>query len=114
MLRRTKVTAHIGYGLRTPDKDHEPGAVKRLHRLAGRVDNLTVARLDDPHPHCLIHDNTWINSSFDWLSYRGNPSRICRREEGTLVRATDIVNERHTQYAAANESAHRIASERNK
>jgi predicted phosphohydrolase len=49
----------------------------------------------------LIFDDTWINSSFDWLSFRGGPERIYRREEGTLIRATDVVNEKYSEVLAA-------------
>ena len=47
--------------------------------------NLTLVRLRDAAPPCLIFNDTWINSSFDWLSFRGRPERTYRREEGTLI-----------------------------
>lgn len=98
MLRKPGITAHIGYGLTTPDRDHEDKAVKRLELLASRHKNLTLAHVDQPSSHALIFDDTWVNSSFDWLGHRGGPL-VFRREEGTLVRADKAVDDRHTQHA---------------
>ncbi|SEH02375.1 hypothetical protein SAMN05444920_12633 [Nonomuraea solani] len=106
MLRRTSVSVHIAYGPANQDSS----AVKRLRRLADRHDNLTLTRLDEPYPHCLIFDDTWINSSFEWLSYRGGSSPIYRREEGTLIREIDFVDGRHAQYVGLIESARRDTS----
>ena len=98
MLRQPGITAHIGYGLMTPSRDHEDRAVKRLQLLASRHENLTLAHVDQPHPHALIFDDTWVNSSFDWLGHRGGPL-VFRREEGTLIHADQAVHDRHTEHA---------------
>jgi hypothetical protein len=105
MLRRPGLVARIAYGLGQPDSEQDTSAVRRLHQLARRHNNLTVVNLTDPHPHALISDDTWINSSFDWLSFRGEPTRVYRREEGTLIRATDVVDDRYAHYAALIELA---------
>ncbi|PQP21141.1 hypothetical protein [Rhodococcus opacus] len=98
LLRRRGLTAHIAYGLGQADSYHDAGAVKRLGTLARRFDNLTFSHIQDVHPGILIFDDTWVNSSFSWLSYRGTPRRTYRKEEGTLVRSMDIVDDRYTQY----------------
>lgn len=113
MLRRPGLTAHIAYWPAASDSESDAGAVKSLNRLAERHGNLTVARLDEYHPHCLIFDNTWINSSFDWLSYRGGTSRTYRRDEGTLIRAHATVDDHYSHCSMAVESVHRAASNQN-
>ena len=101
MLRRRGLVAYIAYGLGHPDDEHDTEAVDRLRKLDERFPNFTLVRLRDALPHCLIFDDTWINSSFDWLSFRSGQERTYRREEGTLISAANIVNERHAEAVAA-------------
>ncbi|MFI9009914.1 hypothetical protein ACIGNX_22045 [Actinosynnema sp. NPDC053489] len=99
MLRRTGLTAHIAYGLGRADQRHDAEAVKRLQALTRRHRNLTVVELSSEQPNVLVFDDNWVNSNFDWLSFRGAPTRPYRREEGTLVRVKSAVDERYTHYA---------------
>lgn len=100
MLRRRGLVAYIAYGLGHPDDEHDTNAVDHLKELDERFPNLTLVRLRDVLPHCLIFDDTWINSSFDWFSFRGGQERTYRREEGTLISAANIVNDRFAEAAA--------------
>lgn len=104
LLRRRGLVAHIAYGLGHPDREQDTEAVNRLLKLDERFSNFTLVRLRNAVPHCLIFDDTWINSSFDWLSFRGGPERAYRREEGTLIRAATIVNDQYAEAVAAIES----------
>ncbi len=104
MLRRRGLVAHIAYGLGHPDDEHDTEAINRLSKLNARYPNLTLVQIRNALPHCLIFDDTWINSSFDWLSFRGGRERAYRREEGTLISAAGIVNERYTEAVATIES----------
>lgn len=101
MLRRRGLVARIAYGLGRPDSEHDAGALARLTRLAETHHNLILVRIDDNHPHDLIFDDTWVNTSFGWLSFRGGRNRVYRREEGTLIRSVEAVDERHAQGASA-------------
>lgn len=101
LLRRRGFVAHIAYGPNQSDREHGKEAIKRLSLGHERFSNLTVIQLSDPHPPCLIFDETWINSSFDWLSFRGGPERTYRREEGTLIRATGVVDDKYSEVLAA-------------
>ncbi|UVS78421.1 hypothetical protein Actkin_02154 [Actinokineospora sp. UTMC 2448] len=103
LLRRRDMTARIAFGLGR--SDHDPEALNRLQRLADTHHNLTLVRVDEPLPHDLIYDDTWVNTSFDWLSYRGGPARVYRREEGTLIRAAAAVDDRHATCAAIIDAA---------
>ncbi|MCK2240986.1 MULTISPECIES: hypothetical protein [unclassified Crossiella] len=105
LLRRRGFLAHIAYGLGHPAREHDSEAINRLRKLAERYPNLTLVRLREAVPGCLIFDDTWINSSFDWLAYCGGPDRAYRREEGTLIRATDIVNNRYAEAVATLKSS---------
>ncbi|GAB3900290.1 hypothetical protein GCM10029964_087430 [Kibdelosporangium lantanae] len=101
LLRRKGLTAHIAYGLGHPDREQYTEALTRLRRLNDRYPNLTVVRLRSAAPHCLVFDDSWINSSFDWLSFRGGAERAYRREEGTLIRSASIVDHRYAETVAA-------------
>lgn len=105
LLRRKGLVAHIAYGPGSPAPDSGSEAVSRLHKLGESASNLIVGRLRDALPPCLIFDDTWINSSFGWLSYRGGPARAYRREEGTLIRAASVVNDKYAEAVAVIESA---------
>jgi hypothetical protein len=104
LLRRRGLVAHIAYGPSQSDREHGKEAINRLTRLDERFSNINVIRISDPRPPCLIFDDTWINSSFDWLSFRGGPERIYRREEGTLIRAADVVSDKYSEVLAAIDS----------
>ena len=101
LLRRRGFVAHIAYGPSQSDREHGKEAIKRLSAGQDRYSNLTVVQLTNSRPPCLIFDETWINSSFDWLSFRGGPERVYRREEGTLIRATSVVNDKYSEVLAA-------------
>ncbi|NKS84117.1 hypothetical protein GS530_24420 [Rhodococcus hoagii] len=100
MLHRRGLIAHIAFGLGNTDSYQDPDAIQRLKALDRRFGNLTVTHLCDAHPSILIFDDTWVNSSFAWLSFRGEPPRAYRKEEGTLVRSKSIVDERYAEYTA--------------
>ncbi len=40
----------------------------------------------------------WINTSFNWVSFRGDPNRTFRMEEGTLVQIPSEVDKAYKQY----------------
>jgi hypothetical protein len=106
LLRRKGFVAHLAYGLGRPEDDtrSDRRAVDDLKHLAGRYKNLTFKRLNT-HAKVLIWDNAWINTSFNWFSFRGDPRRAYRMEEGTLVRVPEIVEREHQKYAALIDAA---------
>ena len=49
-------------------------------------------RLGDTHAKILIKDDDWlVITSFNWLSFRGDPKRTFREEWGTRVAIPDQV-----------------------
>jgi hypothetical protein len=57
-----------------------------------------LARLKNTHAKILIFDQTWVATSFNWLSFRGDPSRTYRMEEGTMVRIPTLVDREYERY----------------
>jgi hypothetical protein len=98
MLRRSSPTVHIGYGLGRDLAHSDKTAVNRLRGLERQYKSLTVAHVRDARPNILIFDDTWVNSGFDWLSFRDQPTHTYRPEEGTLVREKAYVDEQYSRY----------------
>ncbi|MGE2834682.1 hypothetical protein [Mycobacterium sp. SMC-4] len=59
-------------------------------------------RLKNTHAKILIYDGIWINTSFNWLSFRGD--RTFRMEEGTLVQIPSEVDKAFAQYVGVLET----------
>lgn len=87
---RVCIAHGIDDGASTPEWDRR--AEEALHKLAQRYENFTFARLGDTHAKVLAVDDRYvIVTSFNWLSYQGDPNRPFRDERGTLVTvATEI------------------------
>lgn len=86
------VSVHIGYGL--GPEEGPPGAIRKLQKLAGQFQNFQLVRLGDTHAKILIKDEDWlVTTSFNWLSFRGDPKRAFREEWGTRIAISDQVRE---------------------
>ena len=57
-----------------------------------------MVRLQNTHAKILIFDGLWITTSFNWLSFKGDPNRTYRMEEGTLVQIQSEVDKAYRQY----------------
>ncbi|MCZ4103043.1 hypothetical protein [Streptomyces sp. H39-C1] len=96
---RRNVAVHIAHGIGTDDNGSHAGALRKLENLAQRYpEKFTFSRLRSTHAKILIFDDTWINTSFNWLSFSGSRDRTYRMEEGTLVRGTNIADEHYQRY----------------
>lgn len=101
--RRLKdgVSVAIGHGYGPDDRGSDSNALKALESLRRRFPSLfSLVRLSSTHAKVLIYDDTYITTSFNWLSFRGDPTRTYRMEEGTLVRSriyADKVFERYSR-----------------
>lgn len=79
------VEVHIGYGL-GEDVGKTTRAIEELEKLARLRANLSFVRLGDTHAKILIKDSDWlVTTSFNWLSFKGDPKRTFREEWGTKV-----------------------------
>jgi hypothetical protein len=91
------VSVHIGWGI-SQDEASEPNAdksvLRRLEELSRRYPGLNVRRLGGVHAKILISDSRYvIVTSFNWLSFRGDPSRTFRDERGTLISRAEYVDD---------------------
>ncbi|MFJ8641920.1 phospholipase D-like domain-containing protein [Streptomyces sp. NPDC093610] len=93
------VTVHIAYGYQDNDTKTDPAAVRKLENLAARyTDKFTFTRLKSTHAKVLVFDDVWITTSFNWLSFKGDPDRTYRMEEGSLVRNRQVADTYYSRY----------------
>ncbi|MGD9734763.1 MAG: phospholipase D-like domain-containing protein [Solirubrobacterales bacterium] len=98
------VEVHIGWGIAKDERDEpdaHPRAMERLNRLAESYPNLVLRRLGDTHAKVLICDRRYVVvGSFNWLSFRGDPKRTFRDEQGTLVSVPEYVEREYAKFRA--------------
>jgi len=91
------VNVYIGYGLGNEDdgeKKRDADARKDLEKLMKSYDRFFFKRTGDTHAKVLIKDHDYfIITSFNWLSFKGDPHRTFREEWGTLVAIPNVVDE---------------------
>lgn len=97
---RADVDVTIAHGIGDDDTGSDERALRKLKNLADRYDNFEFARLSNTHAKILIFDDIWVSTSFNWLSFRGDPDRTYRMEEGTLVAIPAKVQQQYEQYQA--------------
>ena len=96
---RAGVEVTIAHGYGDDDSGSDEYALKRLENLHSRYrDRFTLARLKNTHAKILIFDGQWVSTSFNWLSFRGDPERTYRMEEGTLVSIPNRVDAAYERY----------------
>eukprot|EP01036_Dinobryon_divergens_P033746 gene33746-43610_t len=94
------VRVHIGYGI--GDDGRESNAIRELRKMAAEDDRLVFKHFGDTHAKVLIKDNDWfVTTSFNWLSFRGDPKRTFREEWGTQVALRGVVAKPDNQDAFA-------------
>lgn len=87
-LLENGVDVKIAYGIGSQQKEGRLDKLGRqaLVQLEEQFENLKVARLGNTHAKVLISDEKFvIVTSFNWLSFKGDPDRPFRDERGTLV-----------------------------
>lgn len=91
------VDVTIAYGISRKDKganDQDMNAEKLLKKLSDKYANFQLKRKGNTHAKVLIKDSDFfVTTSFNWLSFRGDPKQPFREEEGTYVTGDTIVNE---------------------
>lgn len=91
----------IGYGIGDVGtetvalKPHAEKARGMLRDLSERYPKFTFLRLGGTHAKLLVKDDQYaVITSFNWLSFRGDPSKKFRDEQGVLIQRADMVNEK--------------------
>jgi hypothetical protein len=93
------VEVHLGHGYGRDDRGSDESALARLAELKSRFpESFNLVRLPNTHAKILISDDYWISTSFNWLSFQGNPDRTYRMEEGTIVRITSQVDKAYQRF----------------
>lgn len=97
-LLKKNVKVFIGYGLGEDDpqmSDSDQRAEQDLRKLAARYAHFAFVRLGDTHAKVLISDRRFIvTTSFNWLSFRGDPNRTFRDEQGMFVALPEFIDQR--------------------
>lgn len=82
LKRGVEVTLVYGY---EDGKGDDPRSIELLEKLCTK--GLRLMRHKNTHAKIMIVDNRVIFTSFNWLSFRGDPSRTYRMEEGLELRS---------------------------
>lgn len=100
-LASSGVSVVIGYGIDGdgPAGDGDRLVERKLTDLAGRHENFRFVRLGDTHAKILIVDHSYaVVTSFNWLSFKGDPNRPFRDERGTMITIESEVDRLHSDY----------------
>ncbi len=86
-LLNRDVQIYIGYGISNKiDKKNNESSILELRALEKRYPNLSLINIGHTHAKVLISDRSFVVvSSFNWLSFRGDPNRTFRDEQGVLI-----------------------------
>lgn len=91
------VEVTIAYGIDRDDKNanyHDKKAEADLVHLSKGYTNFRLMRKGNTHAKVLIKDSEfYVTTSFNWLSFKGDPSQPFREEEGTYVEGRKRVDE---------------------
>ncbi len=102
------VEVRIGYGLddRRQGRPDPNDAERALNELSGRYHRLKVVWMGNTHAKILLKDSAWfVVSSFNWLSFRGDPKRTFREEWGTFIGVSSAVDKYYAEFAPRFEQA---------
>lgn len=91
------IDVYIGWGIRPLDQDDDDAdrSVQRAFEALGERFrwNFRYKRLGNTHAKVLISDSRFmIVTSFNWLSFKGDPNRTFRDERGILVSVAEEIN----------------------
>lgn len=89
--RKTRVV--IGYGI-SEKKDSDKWIIDRLNNIREKWygQYLELIRLSNTHEKVLIKDNEFmVITSFNWLSFKGNPNRGFRQETGYYTESKEAI-----------------------
>lgn len=121
-LLRSKVTVHFGYGLDdgegagkgAPGQSKIPiteKAEKDLRSLEKKYPNFHLVYVGNTHRKLLVSDDEFaVTTSFNWLSFRGDPRDKPRDEYGEVFRKKSQVEKRYQAGLALLEEGYRGAA----
>ncbi|QWF84962.1 hypothetical protein [Amycolatopsis sp. CA-230715] len=95
------VTVAIGYGIGEDNaaRERDIAAESSMWALSEEFENFYLKKLGDTHAKILLVDNRHaVVTSFNWLSFRGDPNRPFRDERGTLINVSSEVERLWNDY----------------
>lgn len=95
---RAGVEVSIGWGISDETDELAAQPLRQLEELMTQERRFQIHRLGNTHAKVLIWDNKLVVTSFNWLSFKGDPSRRFRQEEGILVNMPDVVESEYVKY----------------
>lgn len=93
LQRSTRVI--IGYGI-SEKEDSDRWILQRLTDIQKKKygDKLLLVKLSNTHEKVLIKDNEYmVITSFNWLSFRGDPNKGFRQETGYYTESKEAINQ---------------------
>ncbi len=96
------IKIYIGYGIADESTSKLPGidikAIENLRSLAQKFPKFYFRKLGNTHAKVLIKDMDFAAiSSFNWLSFKGDPNRTFRDEQGTLLQRPELVQRKFAE-----------------
>jgi len=93
--RGVDVMIAFGFGrVDRGERDEDAEARRDLEALGLAFKKFKLIRKSNIHAKILLVDDRYfVTTSFNWLSFRGDPNQPLREEEGTLVEGNELVNE---------------------
>lgn len=91
------VTIDIAMGIGDDLDDSHSEAIEKLVDLSRKYPKSFRLHKWKSHEKILIADQTYINSSFNWLSFKGVTDNHYRRESGTMIVDREIADEVYSQ-----------------
>jgi hypothetical protein len=92
MLDRN-VHFYLGFGLDDRPEQKPKPIPAQLEKLAAKYSNFKLQRLGNTHEKILIKDREYaVLTSFNWLSFKGDPTRPLRLERGVCISEAKIVD----------------------
>lgn len=92
---KKNVEVFIGYGF--PDRGksiNEPATIKKLEELAQKFHNFHFKKLGNTHAKVLASDRRYtIATSFNWLSFQGDPTQPFIDQRGFYVNIPDKIDQ---------------------
>jgi DNA-binding MarR family transcriptional regulator len=97
-----KVEVFIGYGFPNDEPwKNDQEVIRRLNELANRKHNLHFKHLGNTHAKILVCDHTFIIvTSFNWLSFKGDPDRTFRDERGLFTSIPEKIEQFFSDYSS--------------
>ncbi len=90
------VSVIIGYGI-SKKKDSDKCILRQLNCIHAKKPygkKLLLIRLSNTHEKVLIKDNEYmVITSFNWLSFKGDPNRGFRQETGYYTESKDVIRQ---------------------